>query len=217
MTIIPAINCKNIECVREKVLHATELFESSDCWVHIDVTDGKFTSHQLWNNPRELAEMQTGAYKLPCYMEIHLMVQEPESVIHQWIDTAAQRFIVHLEALKPEKHSYFLEEVGYPRIILAIKPETPVEALVPYLAEFKMVQLLAVNPGQSGQLFDPAILDKIKFLKKNYPDVKIEVDGGINLQTAQLIKDAGADIAVSASYIWESPSPKEAYRALRNL
>ncbi len=217
MIIIPAINCNDFVCVKEKILRATELFENSDCWVHIDVTDGKFTPHQIWNNPRELAELQTGSYKLPCYMEVHLMVQEPETVINQWMDTAAQRFIVHLETIKKEKHSYFLEEVGFPRTILAIKQETPVKDLVPYLSECKMVSLLAVTPGRSGQLFNPSILEKIKFLKQNHPDVKIEVDGGVNLETAKLIKEAGADIAVSASHIWENANPKEAYKNLTKI
>lgn len=217
MIIIPAINCQTFDCVKEKILHATELFESSDCWVHIDVTDGKFTPHQIWNNPKELAELQTDSYKLPCYMEIHLMVEHPEAVMNQWMDTAAQRYIIHLETIQKEKHSYFLEEVGFPRLILAIKPETPIEELVPYLNEFKMIQLLAVPPGKSGQPFDMNILEKIKFLKQNHPDVKIEVDGGVNFETAKLIKEAGADIAISASYIWDSENPKEAYRSLTHI
>jgi GxxExxY protein len=77
------------------------------------------------------------------------------------------------------------------------------------------VQVLAVSPGKSGQKFDKRVLEKIRFLKKNYPDVIIEVDGGINLETAKLCKEAGAGILVAGNYIWGSKNPQGAYEELQ--
>ena len=78
-------------------------------------------------------------------------------------------------------------------------------------------QVLAVDPGRAGQGFQPVVLEKIKLLRQKAPNAKIEVDGGINLKTAALVKGAGADIVVSASYILNSDNPAERYRQLQSL
>ena len=110
---------------------------------------------------------------------------------------------------------------------LAVNPDMSVEKVIPYISanqqkigvnqRIKFIQILAVDPGASGQEFQPLVLNKVKFLKKNYPDVIIEVDGGINLETAKLCKEAGADILAAATYIFDSPDPKEAYKVLSSL
>ena len=110
---------------------------------------------------------------------------------------------------------------------LAITPKTPVEIIVPFLQGrgstriaqpefgFDFVQLLAVNPGYSGQNFDKKTIKKIKFLKKNHPKTIIEIDGVINPQTAKMCKKAGANIINSGSYIFNSDDPKGAYKKLQ--
>lgn len=224
MQIIPAINCENFECVKEKLEKAAGFSD----WAQIDIADGKFTSHKTWNNPSELTvSVKSGSasggnsYKLKVNLEVHLMVENPEKVVDDWIKTGAKRIILHLEALNST--SYILNsdiEFG-----IAINPETLVEKLAPFIREnlrdnlrkLALVQILAVNPGLAGQKFQNGILDKIRFLKKNYPDVIIEVDGGINLETAKLCKEAGADILVSSSYIWGSENPERAYKELSSI
>lgn len=206
MQIIPAINCENFECVKEKLEKASEFSE----WAQIDVCDGEFAPHKTWNNPSELT---ANSSKPKANLEIHLMVENPHEVIDDWIKAGTKRIIVHLEAL--DSISYILNssiEFG-----IAINPETSVEKLTPFLKEFKFVQILAVDPGLAGQEFQNSVLDKIGFLKKNYPGVIIEVDGGINLETAKLCKEAGADILVSSSYIWESENPKEKSLELQRI
>ena len=100
---------------------------------------------------------------------------------------------------------------------IAINPETPPETLKPYLKAVHFIQLLAVKPGPSGQKLDEAVLNKIKFVKSENPEAQIEIDGGINPETAKLAKYAGADILASASYIWRSPDPKKAYETLKEI
>lgn len=221
MQIIPAINCSDFACVAEKIKKAGEF--GAD-WIQIDIADGKFTPHKTWNNPQDLENIQIN-------MEVHLMVENPQEVVDDWIKAGIKRIFVHYEALaevgrkNPDTNArdilnFILEkgrlaDVG---IGLAISPVTPIEEIVSYFDKVKHIQILAVDPGLAGQKFQISVLDKIKFLEGNgFVDVVVEVDGGINLETAKLCKEAGADILVSASYIWNNKDPKAAFEELKSL
>ena len=147
-------------------------------------------------------------------IEAHLMVENPEAVIKDWILAGAKRIVIQLEAIDSVKARAVLEIADKVEIGLAVNPETPIEDALPYLENFKFILILGVNPGLAGRPFNEKILEKIKFLKNYYPNVIIEADGGINLETAKLVKEAGADIVVSASYIWGSQNPEKAYQEL---
>lgn len=213
MVVIPAINCPNFDCVKEKIKKA-EKFGSK--WVHIDIADGKFTPAKTWNNPEELDFLGDELGNLN--LEVHLMVEEPAAAVGDWLWQGVGRAIVHAETLSDgweiicDKIEREDRELG-----LAINPETPIHILTPYLKAVSLVQLLAVNPGWAGQKFNPVILEKLRELKSREPDLKIEVDGGINLEIAKLLKKAGADIIVSASYIWNSDDSKAAFLELNNI
>ena len=99
-------------------------------------------------------------------------------------------------------------------VMLALNPETSIEEILPYLDSFLFVQLLAVSPGPSGQDFNSLILEKIELLRERSLDIVIEVDGGMNLETAKAVKEAGTDIITSASYIFDSVNPAAAYELL---
>ncbi len=214
MRIIPAINCQDFECVKDKLQKTAEFGAG---WAQIDIADGKFTKHKTWDNPEEFKILNL---KFKINVEVHLMVENPLDVINEWIEAGAKRIIVHIESieisnLKSQNSKLNLKNI---EIGLALNPNTPVENLLSYLATIddskQFVQLLAVEPGLSGQKFQPQILEKIKFLKKNYSNVIIEVDGGINPETAKMCKEAGADILVVGSYIWESNNSLGAYKEL---
>ncbi len=214
MKIIPAINCSDFDCVKEKLKKSAEIGVE---WVQLDIADGKFAHWKTWNNPEELYELRIRNNELgKINIEIHLMVENPLSVIDEWIKTGARRVIVHVEAIKDKR--FKIEDLKNKiEIGLAINPNTSIENLIPYLSNFKFAQILAVEPGLSAQKFQPQVLEKIKFLKKNYPDVMIEVDGGINLKTAKMCKDAGADILAAGSYIWDSQNPPKAFNKLQKI
>jgi len=218
MKVIPVINCQNFDCVKEKISQATDLGAT---WIHIDIEDGKFLTAQTWNNPQELKEfLLTTHYSLPT-TEIHLMVENPEEVLEEWIAVGAKRIFIHSEAISNiDKFIDIVKKNKKTEFGVAIKPETEAKELLLYSKFINLFQILAVNPGPSGQKFNPSILEKIHFLRTNLPNAKnakIEVDGGINKETAKLIKIAGADIIVSSSYIWNSENPKETYEELRNI
>lgn len=213
LLVIPAVNCKNFKCVKKRLEEAVE-FLPKNSWVQFDISDGKFTKAKSWNNPNQFKNLRT--YKLNnLNIEVHLMVNNLRSNIKKWIKLA-DRIIFHFENFD-ENEFEFIKKSGVAKFAVAISPLMPIEIIAPFLDKFKFVQLLAVNPGYSGQKFNTQTLKKIKFLKKNYPKVVVEVDGGINLKTAKLVKKAGADVVVSGSYIWKSKNPQKAYKELSKI
>ena len=207
MLVIPAINEVEFSEVSKKIGIAG-VFSS---WIHIDIVDGRFASNITWNNPSELFAASS---QPSINIEAHLMVENPEAVIKDWILAGAKRIVIQLEAIDSVKARSVLEIADDVEIGLAVNPETPIEDALPYLENFKFILILGVNPGLAGRPFNEKILEKIKFLKNYYPNVIIEADGGINLETAKLVKEAGADIVVSASYIWGSQNSEKAYQEL---
>lgn len=205
--IIPGINPSDFDTVRERIRRA-ETIQPDGGWVHIDVADGIFTPHHTWNTPEELGDIHT-----QLSIEVHLMVSDPEAVIDAWLRNGAHRIVVHLEAMTDPV--YILEKCKKynAECMLAIAPQTDVERLRAH-TDFTAFQILAVAPGPSGQQFQEQMLGKISFLRAHMPNATIEVDGGVNDETAPRIIAAGANILVSTSYIFEHPDPKEAYQNL---
>ncbi len=210
MEVITVINCDDVQCVSERVKAAKEFSQ----WLHLDVADARFTFNKSWGDPVAWSEIGKGVNT-----EVHLMVEEPEKAAGAWLDAGAKRLIVHLETINEQSLQEIkksVEERGA-ELMIAVNPETPVENLAPYFKEVSRFQILGVYPGPSGQNFLPLVLEKIKFLRQQAPDATIEVDGGINLETAKLVKDAGADIVVSGSYIFNSADPKATYEKLKGI
>jgi len=214
MEIIPAVNETDFKEV-EKKIKAVQDFGSE--WVHLDVSDGKFTKNVLWNNPKDLVNLKHKTQDLRLNFEAHLMVENPDEVLDEWLDVKVKRVIVHLESVR-DLDVMKMKCVAFgTELFLAIKPDTPVEHLFSYAGDASGFLILAVNPGLAGQKFQENQLEKIKVLRQKFPDAKIEVDGGVNLENAPRIKEAGADTLVSASYIWNRESLEEAYKNLQSL
>lgn len=211
MQVIPSINTTEFEELKKLVNEAKEFGAS---WVHLDVTDGRFSKAVLWNNPKELTK--SGIAKT-VNIEAHLMITDLKTVLKDWLATGVKRLIVHLEAAKNIKKIMQSCKSAGAELALALNPDTPIEAIFPYKKGLKQVLILAVNPGLPGQKFRKDQLGKIRALRQKMPDVKIEVDGGINLKTAKLCKKVGADILVSASYIFGGKNPRAAYKQLKRI
>ena len=204
--IIPAINA----ATWEEVVKKFRLIESYTDWVHIDVADGTFTPNTLWHNPLDLVGFET-----KCKVEIHLMEDRPEERIEAWIFKPVRRVIVHYEV--SHDLDFIMTECWRERIQvgLALAPRTSWTRLKPYLRKADLLQILAVQPGQAGQEFERHNISKIKHLRAFCGDCKIEVDGGITPEVGDQCVKAGANILVSADYIFSHPSPKMAIKELR--
>jgi len=214
MIIIPAINEPSFAEVEKKIKTAAAFGAEI---VHLDVTDGKFACVALWNNFFELRDFIIANKNLKMQYEVHLMVSNPDEVIDNWIDIGIKRIIVHVESVKDlmamkKKCDHFGTE-----LLLAASPDTSVDKLLESKDVIKNFLVLTVRPGKAGQLFRPTQLEKIKLLKQGIPDARIEVDGGVNLENAAMIKDAGADLVISASTIWRSEDPAATFKKLQAI
>ncbi len=221
MEVLPVVNCPDLECAAEK-LRAAEEFSA---WVHLDVSDARFTFGKSWGDPEGWRVLNSKAQ-----LEVHLMVEEPERAVPAWLDVGAKRIIVHVETLIDSLHRAhpanaealirdmrFACESRKTALMLAISPETPIEHVKPLLRVVSEFQVLAVHAGPAGQAFLPLSLEKIKFLREEFPYARIEVDGGIDPETTRRVKEAGADVVVSGTYIFGSADPKGAYEELRGI
>ena len=208
--IIPAINVKTFEALEER-LKLTESFGVS--WAHIDVSDGIFTPFISFNNPILLRDVKT-----PLFLEAHLMIFEPEHAIEKWIRSGVKRIIFHHEATYNREGIIERVKKAGLEIGIALKPITPWQFIEPFVSQIDLVQILAVDPGPSGQEFKgEEIIHKIKELKNAHPKTVIEVDGGVNDKNAKILIDAGASLLVAGSYIFDSEDPKEAFEKLRTI
>ena len=221
MDIYPVLNCRDADEMRD-ALKVVQGFLPFGQWIHIDVADAKFTPHKTWNAPEDWPSFRAN-YNL----EVHLMTEEPEKEVPRWLAVGAGRVIVHLEALTEDEHHVARRGVDeliteilaacFPanaQALLAVNPETPVATSLQYFKRFNGAQILAVNPGLSGQKFQPTVLNKLTYLRQTMPGATLEVDGGITPPVVRRVREAGATIAVSAHYIFETGDPKRAYNEL---
>ena len=147
------------------------------------------------------------------------MVEEPEKVVEKWLEAGAKRIIVHVERADAEVVKRIKNTAANhdAEVMVALAPDTPVEEMRQFIDFIEYFQVLAVNPGPAAQQMLPNSIDKIKFLRKEAPNSHIEVDGGIDYETTQLVKVAGADIVVSGTFIFKEDDPKWAYEDLRRI
>lgn len=210
MQVIPAINVRDATLTEQLVRQAAH-FLPAGAWIHIDVGDGVYIKEVAGVSPFVCGAWLTAN---GLQAEIHLMVQDYESHLAPWLDAGAKRIIIPVELVRDPGHLLALEKKYTADIMLSCGLDISLDALKPFFSTFRFFQILAVQPGLSGQLFDESALQKVMFVRANVSHAIIEVDGGITPGVARRVKDAGADRIVSASYIWGSAEPKKAYQEL---
>jgi len=212
MKVIPAINEPTFEKVKEKIFATRDVLGALR--VHIDISDSKFTPHQTWNNVKDIINLRFITNNFNFNLGVHLMVNNPDEIVDSWLQSGMHAIMVHFERVKDL--DLIIKKCAKAGVdfILAVNPNTGIEALGD-LKKFKNILLLAVDPGSAGQEFQDIIIDKIKQLREKGFGGKIIIDGGINPETAKKVKAAGADVIVSASYIWNNISPKKGFEELK--
>ena len=184
-------------------------------WVQLDIADGTFTKNTTWHNAGDLLSLDPPAGGLK--IEVHLMISNIEERLEEWLIAPVKRIIFHLETAKDpdfviEKIKKAGKETG-----LAIGPDTAWTKLISYFQKVDLFQILGVYPGLAGQKFQEDCFDKIRHLRKECPQCIIEVDGGMDRETAEKAVEAGADIIVAASAIFDSDDIKKAIEELKNV
>lgn len=196
-----------------------EIEQAGAEYLHFDVMDGHFVNN-LTFGPDVLKGIRTIC---GCFMDVHLMVENPTHYADVFIRAGAQNVTFHVEAITEPEGLKLVEQI-HERGVQAgvtLRPITPVEVLLPYLDTVDLVLVMSVNPGFGGQSFMEDQLDKVRFLKQyrsTHPAAHyvIEIDGGINETTARLAKQAGCDIVVAGSYVFHHPvSIQTAVESLR--
>ena len=185
-------------------------------FIHIDIMDGVFVDNITWG-PSTVSEIR----KITSLtLDVHLMVHKPERIIDEYIKTKANIITIHPESTIFLRKTLLQIKNSGLKAGLALKLDTPIHAIENCLDLIDVVLLLTCDEGFGGQDFHPLSLEKISLLSKwrrdQGLDFKIEVDGGVNLETGKLCKEAGADILVSGSYIFKRDM-KRAITLLKNV
>ncbi|RDW20825.1 ribulose-phosphate 3-epimerase [Oceanobacillus arenosus] len=184
-------------------------------YIHVDVMDGHFVPN-ITIGPL-IVEAIKPVTDLP--LDVHLMIENPDSYIPVFANNGAAIITVHQEACVHLHRTIQLIKQHNVKAGVVINPATPAEVLLPILADVDLVLLMTVNPGFGGQSFIRSMLKKIEQVaawRKEFDlSFEIEVDGGVNVETAKLCTDAGADVLVAGSAIFNHENRQEAIQALR--
>lgn len=182
-------------------------------WAHVDVMDGHFVPNITIGAPVVKALRKV----TDLILDVHLMIQNPEKYIPDFVKAGSDYITFHYEATKDKTNSVIdmIKSSGV-KVGISIKPKTNPEEIKDFLDKADMVLIMTVEPGFGGQSFMPDCAEKIKYIKANSKkDMIIEVDGGINVQTAGICREYGANALVAGSFIYGSSNIKEAIKSLR--
>ena len=188
-------------------------------YLHIDVMDGHFVPN-LTIGPVVLKSIRP---QTDLFLDVHLMVTNPEELVEPFVKAGADNITFHIESINAplkiiEQIRSFNKQVG-----ISIKPGTPLEVLDPYLKKIDLVLIMSVEPGFGGQQYIPESADRIQKLDESLKilgirkRVIIEVDGGIKLSNAKMVKEAGADILVAGSAIFNTDDPHSTIEKFKNI
>ncbi len=232
--IVPAIIAKNFDDLQAKI----KLVEPYVKTVQLDVMDGIFVPKKTW--PFDLAQGKPSVSELDdlkttLFLEAHLMIDNPHRVFNDWLVSPVARIILHWEAVeKIHAHELSPYETSvdnqFPisnlareahrcgkELGLALNPQTPITVLDNFIKELDLVLLMSVEPGAAGQDFQGEVIHKIQALRQKYPDVKIEIDGGVSAANISLLKESKVDYLAVGSVVFEAVDIKQTLLDLEKL
>ena len=212
MKLAPSLLSANFARIGEEI---AAVVDAGADYLHLDVMDGRFVPNITWG-PKIIGDLRP-LTKLP--FDAHLMIVEPERYVEAFVAAGADIVTFHLEATPHAQRLLgHLRGLGV-KAGIALDPQTPISALVDIVEDCDLLLVMSVNPGFGGQSFLTRSLAKIRearaLVAQRNQRCEIEVDGGINSQTLPLVAEAGADIAVMGSAVFDGIDPAARLRSLR--
>lgn len=182
--------------------------EAGAPYLHIDIMDGMFVPSISFGMPVFKCVRKCSGL----YMDVHMMVEKPERYVEELIRLGADGVTIHVEACDCVADTLArIRELGA-KPGIAINPETPVSEILPYVGMVDLVLVMTVHPGFGGQKYIAECTDKIRQVRRvineQYPDVKLEIDGGVSLDNLQMNLEAGADVIVAGSAVFNGDIDK---------
>jgi ribulose-phosphate 3-epimerase len=195
----------------------TMLHQSEADWFHLDVMDGRFVPNISFGMSI-IKQMRPTTDKI---FDVHLMIVEPEKYAEDFKKAGADILTVHIEACTHlHRNIQQIKSLGM-KAGVALNPHTPVNLLKDVLRDIDLVLIMSVNPGFGGQKFIPQTLNKLKELRQMINEqnatAKVEVDGGVTLENAKSIVEAGADVLVAGNTVFSANNPAEVIRQLKQV
>ncbi len=191
--------------------------DSEADFIHVDIMDGVFVP----NISMGLPVVEAIARHATKPLDVHLMIVEPDRYLESFKEAGAAHLTVHMEACKHlDRTVHAIKSLGC-KAGVALNPHSPVSTLEEIIQELDLVCLMSVNPGFGGQKFIKNTFDKVKKLRKLMDAqgsmAKVEIDGGVSMDNAEALMEAGADILVAGSFVFSSKNPKGTIKRLKNI
>lgn len=210
--ISPSILSADLGCLANEI---RKVEEGGADYLHIDVIDGVFAPNISFGPPLIKSIRKYSAL----VFDVHLMIVDPERYLDEFVEAGSDIITVHIEALKDPSRIISRIRGAGAKPSISLKPATPLSTVKEFLDEIDMLLVMTVDPGFSGQSFKRDILPKIREARRMIDQVNreidLQVDGGINRETAPLVVEAGANVLVAASAIFGAPDVGKAIREMR--
>jgi ribulose-phosphate 3-epimerase len=191
------------------------MLDNSADWLHVDIMDGHFVPNISFG-PLVVKGLRSKIPKENGFFDCHMMVSEPLQWIKDMASAGANQYTFHYEATdEHDKVIGAIKEAGM-KVGLAIKPKTPIDVVYALADKVDMVLVMTVEPGFGGQKFMADMMPKVRELRSKYPNLNIEVDGGLGPDTIEPAAIAGANVIVAGTSVYKAENPKEVITLLRN-
>lgn len=202
MIIAPSILAMDFAYLKESL---AKIKQSRATWLHVDVMDGHFVPNLSFGP----AIVKSVREHTDLFMDVHIMVSDPFTYADVFIQAGAQQITFHVEACQDDEQiNELIDHIHQQgiKVGLTLKPKTSVERLRPFISKVDTLLIMSVEPGFGGQAFMPEAIERIKAVKKMMDDADkrphLQVDGGINLETGLACAQAGCDVLVAGSYVF---------------